>query len=134
MKAKQFFAIIAAAGVLVSCSKSREDHEEEYFALKKEAADIIMGCHTWDDAFAAADKLHAIADEMEELKKEEKKYRYEWEESELDMTKSELKIYNDQIDNKGKEANNKMNLAKEHINGNDAGKSQYLQYAIMRVN
>ncbi len=133
MKAKQFFAIIAAAGVLVSCSKSREDHAEEYFALKKEAADIIMGCHTWDDAFAAADKLHAIADEMEELEKEEKKYRYEWNESELDMTNSELKIYNDQIDNKGKEAKDKLRRAKEHIKGNDAGKSKYLEYAIERV-
>ena len=70
MKLRHIFAAIATAGILVSCSKTKESYIEEMCDLKNEAADIIMNCHTWDDAFDAADKLHAIADEMKELEED----------------------------------------------------------------
>lgn len=133
MKAQHLFATLAAAAVLVSCSKTMEDYVDEISSLSNEAADIILNCHTKNDAIAAADKLHSIADELEEISEELNKNKAAIAESTLDMTVAELKVYEDQITNKQKETADKMRRAQEHISKNDAGKSAYLQYAIQRV-
>lgn len=98
-----------------------------------EAAEILQNCHTWDDAFDAADELHAIADKMKELREEQKRNAYEIEEAELSMTLAERKEAQERIKNLRNEANDKLKRAKEHISGNDAGKSAYLQFAVDRV-
>lgn len=133
MKLRHIFAAVATAGILVSCSKTKESYIEEMCDLKNEAADIILNCHTWDDAFDAADKLHAIADEMKELEEDAERHEYEIHEAELSMTQTEQKAANDNIKNQLNAADDKMKRAKEHIAGNDAGKSAYLQLAIGRV-
>ncbi len=133
MKLHHIFAAVATASILVSCSKTEESYVEDECALKMEAAEILLNCHTWDDAFDAADELHAIADKIKELREEQKRNAYEIEEAELSMTLAEHKEAADRIKNLRNEANDKLKRAKEHIHGNDAGNSSYLQFAVDRV-
>lgn len=133
MKLHHIFAAVATASILASCSKTEESYVEDRCALQMEAAEIMQNCHTWDDAFDAADELHAIADKMKELREEQKRNAYEIEEAELSMTLAEHKEAADRIKNLRNEANDKLKRAMEHLSGNDAGKSAYLQLAVDRV-
>ena len=141
MKLRHIFAAVATAGILVSCSKTKESYIEEMCDLKNEAADIIMNCHTWDDAFDAADKLHAIADEIKELEEDAERHAYDIHQAELSMTQTEKKAADENLKNQINAAEDKMKRAKEHLfgnpatktEGNDAGKSNYLQFAVSRV-
>lgn len=134
MKAKHFFATFAAAAVLVSCSKDREDYADDVCALVNESAELVLNCHTFEDSFEVADKVHAIADELDALEEDAEKHIVELREAALDMTVAETKIYDEQIMNKFKAAKDHLNRAEEHMDKKDSKiDTDYLDYAIKRV-
>lgn len=133
MKKTLSLSIICGMLALVSCTETETKYAEKACAKAEEAAKILMECKEWKDAFDTADDLHAIADELDDLREKHRKDYVTIREEEDEMTNKEYEEYKKAMSEMNKEAKEKFQEGVKHINGNDAGKSQYLRFGISRL-